>query len=307
MNIDEACGRGVVLYTATWLNALQYIPSTPAQESAWCTVKLRGQDKLMVGCVYRSPTSLLANDEAINNVIKNITTSNECSHILIMGDFNYPNVCWNTWMTFAAHDASDYKFVEMMKNCFLFQHVLKPTRVRINQTPSVLDLVFTNEEGMISNLEVLAPLGRSDHGMLSFSLNCYTDFEATDVKKRQYHKGNYELLRKNLNIDWKSVLAPFEGDAEKQLKILSDKIEGEVDLCIPSYTYRPGNNLRRIPVNDYGQDIWRLKTFPSILNIANTGTKSEHYPEKIRRNTKNILQVEFVKSLKCSGTMQTPS
>jgi len=127
--------------------------------------------------------------------------------------------------------------------------VLKPTRVRINQTLSVLDLVFTNEEGMISNFEVLAPLGRSDHGMLSFLLNCYTDFEATDVKKRRYQKGNYELLRKNLNIDWKSVLAPFKGDAEKQLKILSDKIEEEVDLCIPSYTYRPGNNLQRIPVS----------------------------------------------------------
>jgi len=216
--------------------------------------------------VYWSPTSSPANDEAINNVIKNTTTSNKCSHILIMGDFNYPNVCWNTWMTFASHDTSDYKFVETMKNCFLFQHVLKPTTVRINQTPSVPDLVFTNEEGMISNFEVLAPLCRSDHGMLSFLLNCYTDFEATDVKKKQYQKGNYELLRKNLNIDWKSVLAPFEGDAEKQLKILSDKIEEEVDLCIPSYTYSPGNNLRRIPVSvefqkmnklkdDYGQDV----------------------------------------------------
>jgi len=116
MNIDEACGRGLVLYTATWLNASQYIPSTPAQESVWCTVQLRGQDKLIIGCVYQSPTSLPANDEAINDVIRNTATSNKCLHILIMGDFNYPNVCWNTWMTFASHDVSDYKFVETMKN-----------------------------------------------------------------------------------------------------------------------------------------------------------------------------------------------
>ena len=62
----------------------------------------------------------------------------------------------------------------------------------------VLDLVFTNEEGMVSNLEYLPGLGSSDHVVLRFSLVCYslagahlsnlvhTDYETLASKIRLY-------------------------------------------------------------------------------------------------------------------------
>jgi endonuclease/exonuclease/phosphatase family metal-dependent hydrolase len=197
------------------------MPSNLSQESAWCTVTLMKQDKLLVGCVYRSPTSASTNDESINDLIKSVTKPSEASHVLIMGDFNYPNINWETWTT-VTHHSSEYKFVETIKDGFLFQHVSKPTRFRGGQRPSILDLVLTNEEGIVSNLEVLAPLGKSDHGILSFTLHCYTVSEMTEITRRQYKKGNYDHLRKKLNIDWESVLAPFDGDVYTQLKLLSN-------------------------------------------------------------------------------------
>jgi len=166
-----------------------------------------------------------------------------------MGDFNYPHINWDTWMTIGSHTSSDYKFVEAMKNCFLFQHVTQPTRYRYDQTPNVLDLIFTNEENMVTDLKVLAPLGKSDHGVLSFTLHCYIETDITEVSRRQYNKGDYDQLRCNLNIDWEAVLAPFDGDPETQLKLFNKIVEKEVDTCIPSYKFRLGSNLRKIPVN----------------------------------------------------------
>ena len=51
---------------------------------------------------------------------------------------------------------------------------MQPTRVRHGQEPSVLDLVLTNEEGMIENIEYGNPLGKSDHLVLTFEFKCYT-------------------------------------------------------------------------------------------------------------------------------------
>jgi len=58
---------------------------------------------------------------------------------------------------------------------YLFQHVQEPTRHR-NSNSSLLDLVFTNEEGMISDIKHLPGLGLSDHICLQFALTCYGKF-----------------------------------------------------------------------------------------------------------------------------------
>ena len=44
--------------------------------------------------------------------------------------------------------------------CFLYQHVTQPTRYRIGETPNLLDLIITNEEGLISSLEHFPGLGK---------------------------------------------------------------------------------------------------------------------------------------------------
>ena len=62
---------------------------------------------------------------------------------------------------------------------FLFQHVTEPTRYRSCDTPSLLDLVFTNELDMISNISYFPPLGNSDHVCIVFDMVCYTQCKET--------------------------------------------------------------------------------------------------------------------------------
>jgi hypothetical protein len=77
------------------------------------------------------------------------------SHILIMGDFNYPDIDWENWNTKGDNTNShEYKFVETIQDNFLYQHTRKPTRRRGTDTPHILDLIVANEETMIHSLSL---------------------------------------------------------------------------------------------------------------------------------------------------------
>ena len=72
VNVDKVYGRGVILYTASWLNASPYTTSDSCLESLWVTVRLSGGDRLIIGCIYRSPSSSAENNEKINNQIRSV-------------------------------------------------------------------------------------------------------------------------------------------------------------------------------------------------------------------------------------------
>ena len=50
-------------------------------------------------------------------------------------------------------------FLGTVQDLFMFQHILKPTRHRRKQTPSLLAFVFTDDENMIETLPYLLDLG----------------------------------------------------------------------------------------------------------------------------------------------------
>ncbi len=60
------------------------------------------------------------------------------------------------------------QFLEILRDAYFYQHVFIPTRGGAGNTPSLLDLVLTNEEGTVSDLVILSPLGKSDHACISF-------------------------------------------------------------------------------------------------------------------------------------------
>ena len=87
----------------------------------------------------------------------------DCSHIILAGDFNYPDIDWSTWTTSKSQNHESQKCIDACSDTFLHQHVLEPTRYRHGQHQNVLDLILTNEEDMIQNIEYLPSIGISDH------------------------------------------------------------------------------------------------------------------------------------------------
>ena len=100
--------------------------------------------------------------------------------------------------------------------------------------PSILDLVMTNEEGMIENIEYLSPLGKSDHIIISFDFKCYTQQSGKDKIVYYYGKGNYDKMKTELGgINWQSELDKEAYDINKQWTYNKEKIQEAVKHHIP--------------------------------------------------------------------------
>ncbi len=129
-----------------------------------------------------------------------------------MGDFNYRDINWTDWSTPHNEDHLEFIFLESIRDTFLNQHDTEPTRGRIGQNANILDLIFTNEEGMLSNLEHLSPLGKSDHCLLLFDFNCYFVFNIKQKFHRFYDKGDYVNMEKDLDLDWEVKFESISDD-----------------------------------------------------------------------------------------------
>ena len=87
--------------------------------------------------------------------------------------------------------------------CYLHQHLEKLTRNRGNDEPSLIDLVLTDEVMQVSDIVYYAPLGKSDHDVISFNFNCYLDY--SKPKERYiYEKADFESMKNDLaETKWK--------------------------------------------------------------------------------------------------------
>ena len=207
-NIDNTVGRGMILYINDKLKATEISMETKFQENIFVNIKLNQTDKLLVGLIYRSPSD---SGQDYNGKLRELiheACNKKFSHLLLMGDLNYPDIDWDTWDSKGdSTDSIEYKFVECLQDNFLYQHITKPTRCRGSDRPNVLDLVLTNEEGMISKLEYFSPLGKSDHCVITFDFKCYME-----VKKykpiKLFNKGRYQEFREELaKLKWEEILA----------------------------------------------------------------------------------------------------
>jgi len=62
-----------------------------SETAVWSEIKLNGHDNLIVGVVYRSPSSTDDENEQFINMITSIVNMRS-SHLMIMGDFNYAGI-----------------------------------------------------------------------------------------------------------------------------------------------------------------------------------------------------------------------
>ena len=104
-------------------------------------------------------------------------------------------------------ETEEYKFLKCLQDAYLLQHTKKPTRWRGDDEPHVLDLVMTNEEDMISELEHHSPLGKSDHCVLQFQYHCYTILKTSNRVIKQFHKADFEKINEEIaGIEWDRVI-----------------------------------------------------------------------------------------------------
>ena len=88
----EGKGGGSLVYIHNCLQsvACQELDNIGFQDSVWRIIQLKNNDKLLVGVVYRSPSSSNINNDKLFQVFHNAACKQGVTHVMIMGDFNVP-------------------------------------------------------------------------------------------------------------------------------------------------------------------------------------------------------------------------
>ena len=106
---------------------------------------------------------------------------------------------WSSWSTNYREESKEYQFIDAVRNCFLFLHIDKPTRIRGDDEQSLLDLLFTIEEFQVSNVVHHAPLGNSDHSVISFDYHCYLEYSKPKIFY-DYRKMDYVAMKSDTRL-----------------------------------------------------------------------------------------------------------
>ena len=231
---DKANGYGgTILYVR---NNLEHRSCRPLNtqdydNSAWCWIVEKGGKKILVGSVYRSPNSTLENDKLLLEKLKLAQEVAGDNRVLILGDFNVPRVDWANRNTLQGANRIERSMLEVAEDCFLFQHVKEDTRFRNDQS-SLLDLTFTKEEEDIRNIQIMSPLGNSDHGVVTCEFVSEWKQKIIRRKRRMYHKGNYEKINEELlNLNWADLFQ--EKNVHECWEIFKGELDKLIDIYVP--------------------------------------------------------------------------
>jgi len=72
--------------------------------------------------------------------------------------------------------------INMLQRKFSSQLVVNPTRARGLDEPHTLDLVITDDSAALDNIELLNPLGNSDHAVLKIKCNVQASTDTAEDK-----------------------------------------------------------------------------------------------------------------------------
>ncbi len=287
MNIDgyklipnSAClneqGRGVLIYVHNSIvSCCTELEATKGSESVWIQLSLQNNENALIGCVYRSPN----NDSTADNLFveefsKLDRVPNQVDQI-IFGDFNFPEINWidETCDKDPSHIST--RFLESTREGLLIQHIKEPTRWRDGQQSNTLDLLFTNKDGLVSDVEILPPLGKSDHGIIAFNLHCVYNECTVPKTKTLFNKGVYTALRRDLNLNWESALAGKS--TEECWTAIKEKIVVACKKHIPTVTIRNTVGWKRVWMTS--ECISKVKEKCKAWRVY---LKSKHHSNKLK-------------------------
>ncbi|XP_065892800.1 uncharacterized protein [Dysidea avara] len=190
-------GGGVFLCIKKQLQVLEEPSLDTEAELIWIKLTPPNQSPIHICAFYRPPTSDLYPIEQLHLSLSNLLNqSKTLPNILLMGDFNFPGITWNSGYgqisipTYGSRLNS--LFLEIINDVGLEQFVHQATRQN-----NILDLVFCTHPN-ISNLNTVP--GISDHDAIIFDLHI-TRKPTTGKNQHSvalYHKGDLQSIKNNL-------------------------------------------------------------------------------------------------------------
>ncbi len=123
-------GGGVICYVKNTLSAVKVDKQeAESYDSILVEITAKNNKKICFATGYRPPKTKSADDTVLN---QEIHTAAQNNNVIIVGDFNCPNVDWSLM----AGDQEGSRLIDMVEDSFLTHVITQPTRENI-----LLDLV----------------------------------------------------------------------------------------------------------------------------------------------------------------------
>ena len=187
-------GGGVLIYVRETLNPVEVETNTMHEI---ISIDLRLTKSIRIILVYRAPKQT---NQLDLDLCKVLTKLIEGKISILMGDLNCPSINWES----ETANADDSIILDFYKDNFLWQFVDRTTRGN-----NILDLVFANEEELVSNIDIGNPIGSSDHNIIQFNI----EVEANKNIKKYYNRLNYKAA------NWESLKKKLSEYVEKTKEI----------------------------------------------------------------------------------------
>ena len=228
--------------------------------------------------IYRPPSNSVNDNDQVCSFIDDFCTGKE---VIILGDFNLPNLRWADDDPSSTAGPMERKLFYLFTSLGLIQWVTEPTYPR---SGNILDLVLTSKGDRVGLIQVVAPLPGCDHCPTAFDyiFSNQSDSEpnAKPTLKRAWHKGRYNAISRSLEAtNWDYELAYRDADDSFNhfAVTVSDLIQENVPLKPPGdgkppWSTRPPSSLirqRQIACNAY-------KTARHHLGRRSTGASSAY-------------------------------
>ena len=234
--------------------------------------------KITIGLIYRPPSLDATTDKKLFDQIDAI--ANSCESI-IFGDFNLPVPSWGN--PISSH--SGHNLYDSLLESALSQHVNEPTR-----DSNVLDLVFSTNDELISNVVVGPEFSTSDHKIVKFDIDLKIyEKNGSEEIVYVYSKGDYDKLRLILSeTDWNEISSC--SNIDESWKKFTNILNTAVKSCIPVTKRRSRNNNKpKWWNNEIKLELSNKKRAYSKYQITqNENDKTEY--ERLRRSTKKLIK-----------------
>ncbi len=238
-------GGGVLLYVIDEIVVYELENEENNCEALFVSLRIEGKGELIIGVCYRSPSADREEGENLNKVIRKHTDK----VAIIMGDFNYGDVNWESME--AVEEGG--KFVELVQDCFLTQHVLVPTR----DSKRTLDLVLSTEPELVEELIVSCPVANSDHYTIRFTVPVIKESKGNKQVVLNYHKADYEKICDTLEkIDWETSLQGKDVEQEWE------EVKSELLKCM-------NNLVPKINCRNKKRPIWMKRKVSKMIKARN--------------------------------------
>ena len=210
-------GGGSIIYYKNYINISVFECFDKAPDSIAVSVLTSGGN-VCLACIYRSPSLSNGQNDNLLNCIEKICHEDNDFETVMIGDFNLPNVSWENGTVKAPLDSNNKVLINQERYMNLFNdkgmtwyftdEITRRSLVKHTLQESLLDQVLYSNDALVSDVQLLAPLGKSDHISFVTELCIKLANDEDECKQIQYKTSWNKIKPSDLssfskeNIDW---------------------------------------------------------------------------------------------------------